>query len=564
MTSLFGISDIKPRPSQELIASTVRSAIAANSMLLVQASPGIGKSLAYLAPALQSGRRTVVSVPTRQLQNQIVREVERLGYPAVLRVGMENFFSASRINRILADLQSDQKNNATLIQQLRAARSFNGSIEDFVDEFGELLIERSLICLRSSSAASDRHAYDEQNKTARDAMLVVQTHALTLLEIRFGRHDADITIFDEAHTLPSLAASSVEARVSLDEVGLDHLADNLGANAFVLLDDGMRQQIIDAREQVEDADLKAQLTRILAPIRSLKQGVGIVAKPIPTLQRVSVDPARFIGPSLRGRPAIFVSATLNPVEQFKAALGLPELQLQDFKISKFGTMTITLADRQVALPFADGQPNDSFFDYAASMVRATKGNTLILTASYDDVERLAVRVAGLIKHERGEPLGSLIQRFKAEGGKLITPAAWEGLDLPHFIEDLVIVRLPLAPVSELRQTVMETMLGARGYDKAAAKHILQAQARANSLRRMSQGIGRGIRAPDDKVRLWIADPRFPLPAAMVRDPRRMLSQGAAMNFRDFASTIPPRFREGVRSAFDSAAVFSSGSGENMP
>ena len=404
--SLFGSGTLIARPAQEFMASLVKRAIEGNAVCLVQAATGIGKTLAYIAPAIESGRRTVVSVPTRQLQRQVLREVERLGGSAILRVGMANFFSRTRINRLLVAVQTETHSNGELVAQLKLAREWTGYIEEFIEEHGDLLIDRSLVCLRPGCPAEDRAAYDQQKQEAANSSFVIQTHALTLLEIRYGRHDADVTIFDEAHTLPSIAASSVEARVLLSEVGLDSLTERLGSQEFVLLNDDDREQIKRARELVEDEDMKALLGRIVAPIKTLKQGVGIVSKPLPSLQRVSIDPARFVGWSLKGRPAVFVSATLDPIQQFRTALGLEDVGKEDIGVPRFGSMKITLGDRTVPVPFTAGQPSDDFYAYAAAMIKAAEGRTLVLVPSYDDVERLAALVPNLKPHDRGQPIYS--------------------------------------------------------------------------------------------------------------------------------------------------------------
>ena len=61
------------------------------------------------------------------------------------------------------------------------------------------------------------------------------------------------------------------------------------------------------------------------------------------------------------------------------------------------------------------------------------------------------------------------------------------------------------------------------------------------MRRLTQGMGRGIRSPEDRCTIWIGDPRFPLPASMTADLRRALTQGPAEAWKDFARAIPLRF-----------------------
>src|SRR6185436_4333384 len=73
----------RPRPQQARMAGAVQEALAEGRHLLVEAGTGIGKSLAYLAPAIAwvaggraagAPRRVVVSTFTRALQEQLSRK----------------------------------------------------------------------------------------------------------------------------------------------------------------------------------------------------------------------------------------------------------------------------------------------------------------------------------------------------------------------------------------------------------------------------------------------------------------------------------------------------------
>ena len=59
------------RPGQREMADAVGAAIDDGRHLVVQAGTGTGKSLAYLVPAILSGRRVVVTTATKALQDQL-------------------------------------------------------------------------------------------------------------------------------------------------------------------------------------------------------------------------------------------------------------------------------------------------------------------------------------------------------------------------------------------------------------------------------------------------------------------------------------------------------------
>ena len=60
------------RPEQQQLAAAVARALATGENLLAEAGTGVGKSLGYLVPALESGQKVVVSTATKALQEQLL------------------------------------------------------------------------------------------------------------------------------------------------------------------------------------------------------------------------------------------------------------------------------------------------------------------------------------------------------------------------------------------------------------------------------------------------------------------------------------------------------------
>jgi len=59
------------RPGQMEMAKAVERAIEERRHLIVEAGTGTGKTLAYLLPALRTGRRVIISTGTKALQDQL-------------------------------------------------------------------------------------------------------------------------------------------------------------------------------------------------------------------------------------------------------------------------------------------------------------------------------------------------------------------------------------------------------------------------------------------------------------------------------------------------------------
>src|ERR1700757_1693400 len=62
------------RPGQVQMAQLVERGILEGVHTIVEAGTGVGKSLAYLVPALRAGKKVVVSTGTIALQEQLVRK----------------------------------------------------------------------------------------------------------------------------------------------------------------------------------------------------------------------------------------------------------------------------------------------------------------------------------------------------------------------------------------------------------------------------------------------------------------------------------------------------------
>jgi len=96
------------RPPQIEMASAVGEVISSEGVLLAEAGTGTGKTLAYLLPAVLSGKRTIISTGTRNLQDQIffkdlplLSETLGLRFTASYLKGQENYLCLRRFEEFL-------------------------------------------------------------------------------------------------------------------------------------------------------------------------------------------------------------------------------------------------------------------------------------------------------------------------------------------------------------------------------------------------------------------------------------------------------------------------------
>ena len=229
------------RPGQQEMAELVAGAIADGRHLVVNAGTGTGKTLAYLVPAIVSGRRTVVATATKALQDQLAtkdlpfvgaRLAEAVGADvewAVLK-GRSNYVCLQRL-REMADPEQGQLElddmAATTRVEIKRIAEWAGTSP--TGDAAEMTWTPSDAAWRSVSVGSDEcpgadrcplgdPCYAEQARRRAQAadVIVVNTH-LYGLDVASGGAilpEHDVVVFDEAHGLEDIMSDTVGAQVA--------------------------------------------------------------------------------------------------------------------------------------------------------------------------------------------------------------------------------------------------------------------------------------------------------------------------------------------------------------
>lgn len=246
--------NLEQRPQQSAMADAVRKAFATKNALLVEAGTGVGKSLAYLLPALleaiPDGRKVIVSTHTIALQNQLLnKDVPLLrsifhkhpqtrpfaDFSCALLVGKANYLCGRRLQTAVKEasgLLLDPLNNDLQIIAKWAAQSKSGKFEDLphsvAPEAWDLVNADSPSC-NAKSCSPDSCPYRRARKAVEDSQLLIINHALLFSLLGAGHFPTnpktpgilfpdDSIILDEAHTIPAIAADHLG--LSLSQIGL--------------------------------------------------------------------------------------------------------------------------------------------------------------------------------------------------------------------------------------------------------------------------------------------------------------------------------------------------------
>ena len=230
------LAGYEARPSQLRMAGAVEAALAHDGVLLAEAGTGTGKTLAYLVPALASGRKVVVSTGTRALQDQIMDHdlplLERaLGktVDAACMKGLSNYLCLRRYHAFMQGAAAGSGKYGPKLDVLSAwqERTESGDRAEL-----ESVPEGSPLWAEVHSGSDTRvgskcQYYDacyvtRMRNRAREASLVVVNHHLFFadLALREGAFAASVipdyeaVVFDEAHLLEDIATDFFGVSVS--------------------------------------------------------------------------------------------------------------------------------------------------------------------------------------------------------------------------------------------------------------------------------------------------------------------------------------------------------------
>lgn len=262
------IPGFRARESQLAMSDAVAEALRERRILMVEAGTGTGKTFAYLAPALLSGEKVIVSTGTRNLQDQLFHRdlptiLKALGVSVrtALLKGRANYLCPYRLQIHLEDGRLESKQTVHELQRVAewAHHTQSGDIAELADlpedaSVWPLVTSTADNCLGQDCPMIDECPLVRARQKAAEAELVVVNHHLFFADIAikeegFGEllPDATAVIFDEAHQLPEVASmffgDSISARQLLD-LAQDSVSEMLQTA-------GEMRSILDAATQLE-------------------------------------------------------------------------------------------------------------------------------------------------------------------------------------------------------------------------------------------------------------------------------------------------------------------------
>jgi ATP-dependent DNA helicase DinG len=263
------IPGFKPRAAQREMAQAVSDIISERGELVVEAGTGTGKTYAYLAPALRSGKKVIISTGSKALQDQlysrdlptIARALDFKGRLALLK-GRSNYLCLERMEQQSmagGELQAQAMSDLVHLRGW-ASETVDGDISTCAAVAEDSTIWPLVTSTNDNCLGSDCPLYKEcfvvkARRKSMDADVVVVNHHLFLADMvvkdsGFGEliPEADVMIFDEAHQIPDIASQYFGQQLSSRQL-LDLAKD---------INIAYRTEIRDVQQLQKSADRLAQ------------------------------------------------------------------------------------------------------------------------------------------------------------------------------------------------------------------------------------------------------------------------------------------------------------------
>lgn len=285
------------RPEQLAMAQAVAQAMADKRHLIAEAGTGVGKSFAYLVPAIlfatddqqespaadnaadpeqKKSRRVVVSTHTISLQEQLIdKDLPLLNavipreFTSVLVKGRSNYISLRRYE--IARQRAASMLNETEFAQLDQlkgwlAKTTDGSLSSLpfkpLGSLWDEVASDSSNCLGRKCKTFEQCHYYRARRRVHGAQILVVNHAMFFTDLALRRQagfgiipDYDAAILDECHTLESVASSHLGLKVTNGQVlyALNKLYNPATGKGLLVAMDLQRliEQVTQAHYQID-------------------------------------------------------------------------------------------------------------------------------------------------------------------------------------------------------------------------------------------------------------------------------------------------------------------------
>lgn len=258
------------------MARVVEQTLASSGSLVVEAGTGIGKTLAYLVPALLSGERVIISTGTKTLQDQLffrdlpmVAETLGLSVKPALLKGRANYLCLHRMNIARTEGRLPSREAVAELEAVSdwSARTIDGDLSNsdvLTQDSGLMPLVTSTAenCLGTECPQFEECYVARARREAQDADIVVVNHHLLFADMAikqsgFGEvlPGAAAFIIDEAHQAPETATRFFSITLTarqITDLCRDFLAESSSVSGALGV---LREGVADCLQKLQELQL---------------------------------------------------------------------------------------------------------------------------------------------------------------------------------------------------------------------------------------------------------------------------------------------------------------------
>ncbi|EKD49751.1 MAG: hypothetical protein ACD_63C00058G0004, partial [uncultured bacterium] len=232
------------RPSQVEMMKYVSDAFVNDKFLLVEAPPGVGKSMAYLLPAIYFAKakeeQLVISTYTLNLQNQLykkdipaLRKIVSFDFESALLKGRKNYVCLRLFNRLKGMANLSNKEVTSIVKILVwLARTETGDFDEVAFTREDYFVQKKVasdknLCYGRKCPNYKKCFVNLARSRAKNADIIIVNHSLLLSEPAVDGEkifEGNRLIIDEAHELENAATDAFGKEFSKEIVD-DFLQD---------------------------------------------------------------------------------------------------------------------------------------------------------------------------------------------------------------------------------------------------------------------------------------------------------------------------------------------------
>ncbi len=271
------IDNFAARPVQQKLAAEIAQCFKHRKSLVAEAGTGIGKTFAYLVPAVQSGQKCLISTATKNLQEQLfqrdipqVCDVLKQNPRVALLKGRANYLCTYRMQqaegRGLFKHKQSSHDYQTIVRWSATTR--HGDMAELLSVAEDSEVRPHVTSTADNCLAQDCPDYDDcfvlkaRARALQADILVINHHLLcadlALKDDGFGEllPEVDNIVIDEAHRLPETVSMFFGQSFSSRQIS-DLASD-------------MRQEYLtDSKEIGQLEDFSSDLPKLVARCREL-------------------------------------------------------------------------------------------------------------------------------------------------------------------------------------------------------------------------------------------------------------------------------------------------------